>query len=68
MVQEEQVLGPVSLRDSIKSSEQILQGHIGDLKTQLAKRDVMIGELQEQLKDMREEQKTATDQVCTCLL
>eukprot|EP00057_Strongylocentrotus_purpuratus_P016683 XP_011671157.1 PREDICTED: myosin-11-like isoform X3 [Strongylocentrotus purpuratus] len=63
VVQEEQVLGPVSLRDSIKSSEQILQGHIGDLKTQLAKRDVMISELQEQLKDMREEQKTAIDQL-----
>ena len=62
------MLGPVGLRESIKSSEEILQGHIGDLKAQLARRDVMISQLQAQLKDMRDEHKAATDEVLPALM
>ena len=48
---------------TVRSSDNIMHGHIEELKMQLAHRDKLIANLQDQLKESNRDQRTSVDEV-----
>ena len=57
----EQIIGREPLE--VKSSDNIMQDHIDELKVQLEHRDNIIAKLQDQLRGISQDQRTSVDEV-----